>query len=96
MSLTPDMVEGWNFQRGAGCRQCLNRGYLGRVGIYELLVANDSVRQAIMRGDSTQDLERVARAGGLRLLSEGAWELVKTGVTTIGEVARVVMFQEAS
>ena len=75
--------------RGAGCDVCAQTGYRGRVGIYELLVVSDNIRDAIGKGASAGDIAAVARREGMRSLREQGEELVRAGVTSADEVLRV-------
>jgi type IV pilus assembly protein PilB len=73
-----------------GCDKCDRTGYRGRVGIYELLSIDDSVR-SILRGGYRPDLVRIAaRAAGMRSMQEDALSKLQTGVTTLEEILRVV------
>jgi type IV pilus assembly protein PilB len=73
-----------------GCTACDNTGYKGRVGIYELLSIDESIR-AVLRGGYKPDLVRTAaRAAGMRRMQEDALEKLQAGVTTLEEVVRVV------
>ncbi len=56
MELTPDDVAGKKFFRGRGCETCNNTGYKGRVGLFELMIMNDDLRDMIMHNASTDDL----------------------------------------
>lgn len=76
--------------RGAGCGWCRGTGYRGRVGIFELLEMNDTLRDAVARRAPRPELHAAAVAGGMRPLRADAWEKVKDGVTTVEEVLRVV------
>lgn len=74
--------------RGAGCDQCAGTGYRGRTGIFHLLVVNDTLREGILAGKTTLELERTAGLqDGLRA---EALALAAAGVTTLDEVIRVV------
>lgn len=75
--------------RGNGCAACANSGFLGRTGIYELLLMNDEICRAIGSGTSTGEIVQLARRGGMRTLTESGQDLVRAGVTTAEEVARV-------
>ena len=75
--------------RGAGCEQCHDSGYLGRVGIFELMELNDRIRKMIMGNADAADLTRAARENGMRNLREDGWLKVSQGVTTAEEVMRV-------
>lgn len=73
-----------------GCEVCDYTGYKGRIGIYELLTIDESIR-AILRGAYKPDLVRnSARAAGMRRMQEDALEKLQAGVTTLDEIIRVV------
>mgnify|MGYP002682964113 CR=1 FL=1 len=72
-----------------GCRQCRNTGYSGRLGIYELLVANEQVRQLASERQSSVVIKNAAIAAGMRTLRQDGWHKVMQGTTTIAEVLRV-------
>jgi type II secretory ATPase GspE/PulE/Tfp pilus assembly ATPase PilB-like protein len=78
------------FLRGAGCPACRGTGYRGRTGVYELLVADDALREAIVRRAPRTELREMARRAGMRSMRADAWERVKEGITTVEEVLRVV------
>ena len=94
LGMTFEKTATWDFRRGAGCRVCLQRGYQGRIGIFEDMVITDRMRQLIMRNASTRELEEAAMEAGMSPLRESAWASVRRGATTVAEVARVVLFQE--
>jgi type IV pilus assembly protein PilB len=80
----------------AGCRECDNTGYRGRVGIYELLLLDEAVRQLIRKGGEVDLIRNVARSNGMRLMQEDAVDKIKLGLTTLDEVLRVVPFESAT
>ena len=70
----------------------MNTGYQGRTGIYEILIINDEIKNMILNNKSAHEIERAAiRSGGFTTLKENAIEKALQGVTTIEEVASVVM-----
>jgi len=75
--------------RGKGCERCRNTGYKGRVGLYELLVLSDQIRDLIPRNPSIMDLKRVACEEGMRTLQEDGLDKVALGRTTVEEIIRV-------
>ncbi len=81
--------RGQKLYRGAGCRDCRNSGYRGRVGIYEMLLITDQLRELIIQRRSATDLLVVARKDGLKLMREDGWSKVLAGMTTVEEVVRV-------
>jgi len=77
-------------QRGAGCAQCRGTGFKGRLGVFELMVMSDALKDAISRRSSRSALRSVAQEGGLRPLRLDGWAKVQAGLTTVEEVLRVV------
>ncbi|MEI2721039.1 MAG: ATPase, T2SS/T4P/T4SS family [Gemmatimonadales bacterium] len=75
--------------RGTGCDACRGTGYLGRVGIYELLVMDNALRVEVQQRRGSEELRAMAIAGGMRTLQEDGFRLVREGVTTLEEVVRV-------
>src|SRR5260221_10024072 len=77
----------------AGCELCDHTGYKGRVGGFELLQIDESIR-SILRGSFKPDLLRnTARANGMRRLQEDALEKLHVGITSLDEIQRVVPFE---
>jgi general secretion pathway protein E/type IV pilus assembly protein PilB len=83
------LKPGQKLFRGAGCRECRDCGYRGRIGIYELLVINDQLREMIVQRRSAQDLLVVAKRQGMHMIRDDGWEKVVGGLTTVEEIARV-------
>jgi type II secretory ATPase GspE/PulE/Tfp pilus assembly ATPase PilB-like protein len=77
-------------RRGVGCPQCRGTGFRGRVGIFELLLVTDDMREAITRRRSRSELRSIARDAGLVPLRVDGWQKVQAGITSIEEVLRVV------
>ena len=72
-----------------GCQECLDTGYQGRTGIYELLIVDDAVRQLIMENVDSNTIKKHAIRGGMTTLrDDGAWKVMR-GQTSIAEVLRV-------
>lgn len=78
------------FRRGAGCNLCARTGFLERVGVYEMLVVSDRVRELIVDRAPHDVLRKLAQAEGMRTLQEQAARLVSEGITTAGEVMRSI------
>ena len=74
-----------------GCSQCGGSGYRGRVGVYEVLPVGEEIAAAVARGVTTDQLRRMAVAGGMTTLLGYGLELVLQGVTTLEEVERVLL-----
>ena len=72
-----------------GCDACGHSGYKGRMGVYELMVADEAVRGLIHSRASESELQEAARAAGLRSMREDGERLIEAGVTSLEEVLRV-------
>ena len=75
--------------RSVGCRECRNVGYTGRMGIYELMVADDEIRQLALDRKSSWEIRKEAVKAGMRTLRMDAWDKVVTADTSVDEVLRV-------
>jgi len=73
----------------SGCRECRNSGYSGRMGIYELLVTTDDVRQLANDRVSTWKLKAAAVKSGMRTLRDDGWCKALRGMTSVDEILRV-------
>jgi type IV pilus assembly protein PilB len=76
-----------------GCDECEGTGYKGRIGVYELLIFDDAIRAAVRNGARNDEMRNLARANGMKLMQEYAFENVRAGLTTIEEIARVIPFE---
>ena len=72
--------------RGRGCRSCLNTGFRGRRGIFEMMAMTEQIRAMVMEHASSGRIRRVALEQGMGTLRSDGWRLVREGVTTIQEV----------
>jgi general secretion pathway protein E len=72
-----------------GCPACMQTGYKGRTGVYELMVVDEAVQTLIHNHAAEQDLAATARQGGLRPMREDGERLVAAGITSAEEVIRV-------
>jgi general secretion pathway protein E len=72
-----------------GCEHCVNSGYKGRTGVYELLVVDDTIQGLIHGRAAEQELVKAAAANGMRSMREDGERLVAEGVTSLEEVVRV-------
>lgn len=75
--------------KGKGCPACMESGYRGRTGIFELLVIDSEVRRLLTSGADSVAIKEVATAKGMTTLFEDGLRKVKEGVTTLSEVMRV-------
>jgi general secretion pathway protein E len=76
-------------RRGRGCEACRGSGYAGRTGVYELLVLDDAMREALSSKDGASRVRAIARERGVPSLRDDGARLVLAGVTTPEEVLRV-------
>jgi general secretion pathway protein E len=72
-----------------GCSACSGTGYLGRVGIFELLPVTSEICKVIVQRADAGAIRSLAVQQGMRLLREDGWDKVRQGVTTLAEVLRV-------
>lgn len=79
------------FQAGAGCESCHYTGYRGRVSVFELLVLDERVKEAILQRRASYDIRRISiECSGLITLLEDGLEKASRGLTTLSEVLRVL------
>ncbi len=76
--------------RGAGCDRCRKTGYRGRVGVFELLVVTDRIRELVLGRAPSGKIAEAARAEGMRTMAEDGLRKVLSGISTVEEVLRVV------
>lgn len=87
-----DKSEGVEFVRGKGCYHCMNTGYRGRTGIFEVLVIDDQIEDMILDRVSASEITRVSRESGkLKTLKDDAADKIRQGITTIEEALSTVM-----
>ncbi len=77
------------FFEGRGCEKCSNTGFIGRIGIYELMVVNDDIRKLIVAKADSGQIRKKAIENGMRTLRDDGWLKVRQGITSIAEVLRV-------
>ncbi len=82
-----DMTE---FYRGVGCKRCRNTGYSGRLGIHELLIIDDELRDQIVSDPSITKIHQIAQRRGMVTLRHDGFRKVREGMTTIEEILHVV------
>ena len=81
-------LDGRKVFRGAGCNACNGTGFKGRIGLFELMIMNDELRDQIMLGSSADTLRSVAKKHGMRPLRDIGMEFLYQGLTTADEVIR--------
>ncbi len=88
LEIDPARVEGKKFYRGVGCGSCANTGYKGRIGLFELMILDDELREMIMENKTTDDLRNRAKEKGMILLRDMGIDYVIDGTTSAEEVIR--------
>lgn len=83
---TPDW--GSTCYRGAGCDACGGTGYRGRVGVFEILEVDDTIRRLIAQRRSDQEIAAAARANGMQPLRDAGLARVQAGETTLEEILK--------
>jgi len=80
-----------SFAAGEGCRECFDTGFQGRVGIYEVLPAEQDLRRLISDGAHLESIRQWARSQGHRNLMQSGLDLAEQEITSLEEVARVAL-----
>jgi type IV pilus assembly protein PilB len=93
--LTPERVANATFMRGRGCSHCNHTGYRGRLGIFEMMKMNASLREMTFKKESHQTIRRQARLFGMRTLLEDGVNKALKGVTTLDEVLSICHHETA-
>ncbi len=83
-----DEVGTFKVMKGRGCDKCNNTGYKGRVGLVEVMIIDDEIRELILSGGTAIDIKKKAAEGGMISLRRSGLIKIKDGVTTIEEVVR--------
>jgi len=79
-----------SFVKGAGCQACRNTGYRGRLGVHELLVVGDEMRDVIVSDPTIGKIREIARRQGMVTLEHDGFRKVREGITTIEEIFHIV------
>ncbi len=89
IGMTPAMLGGKKISRGQGCPLCLNTGYKGRIGLFELMLLDDTMKNMILKtSDSNAIKNKAVELGMITLRQDGAQKVLE-GITTVEEVFRV-------
>ena len=83
------LINGRPIYEPVGCRECRMVGYTGRLGVYELLVTNDKLRQLAHDKASTWEIKKAAISDGMKTLRDDGWLKVLDGKTSIEEILRI-------
>jgi type IV pilus assembly protein PilB len=88
-----EQMAGKRVFRGRGCEVCNNTGYKGRVGLFELMVMNDELREMVMVNSSIDEMRKVAQNYGMVTLREAGMNFAFEGTTTLDEVVRETILE---
>jgi type IV pilus assembly protein PilB len=91
LGLSVEEASTKKFFYGKGCEKCNNTGYKGRMGIYELLVMNDTLREMVVAEASLDDFRTECRKFGMRTLRETGMGMIHNGFSSIDEILRETM-----
>jgi type IV pilus assembly protein PilB len=80
-----------NFHTAVGCERCSGTGYAGRIGIYEIMLVDESLRRLILQGASADDIAAAARKAGMIPLREDGLSKAAQGITTVQEILLTVL-----
>ena len=75
--------------KGAGCGNCSETGFKGRIAVYEVMVATETLKEFVLNGASSTEIKREAIRGGMSTLRRSVLNKVLEGTTTLAEVFRV-------
>lgn len=90
LALLEDLAEGATLFRKKGCEACHGTGYKGRIGTHEILTINDSIKEAILRSASSEEIREEAIKNGMIPVFKDAMGKAVKGITSIEDVLRVV------
>ncbi|QDT70797.1 Type II/IV secretion system protein [Planctomycetes bacterium MalM25] len=93
LELTAEEVKGKRFYRGGGCEICNNTGYKGRVGLFELMIMTNPLRDLIMENCQTEELRNAAAKEGMVTLRVAGMNAMFEGTTTAEEVVRETVME---
>jgi type IV pilus assembly protein PilB len=93
LELTSEQVRGKRFYRGAGCEICNNTGYKGRVGLFELMIMTNDLRDRIMANAQADELRTLAIKQGMVSLRQAGIKCCFDGITTPDEVVRETILE---
>lgn len=77
------------FYKGTGCSECGNSGYLGRIGVFEVLSVSEKISRLILERASASEIEKQAKEEGMVTMKQDGYLKVLEGITTVEEVLRV-------
>jgi type IV pilus assembly protein PilB len=93
LGMTLEDFRGKKVYKGRGCEVCNNTGYKGRVGLFELMMMNDTLREMVMRNCSVDELRDAACRFGMVTLRQAGLKYAFDGTTTLDEVVRETILE---
>jgi len=94
LQITPEDIKDKQFYYGRGCSKCNGTGYRGRIGVFEIMVFNDEIRDLVMNSASTAVLRVAAQKNGMKLLRDNGMKLIYDGISTIDEIVKETIMEE--
>lgn len=85
----PDATKPLQLFKGEGCNQCGNSGYLGRIGIFEVLPVTEKIGKQILEHAPASEIEATAVADGMVTMKQDGYLKIIEGITTVDEVLRI-------
>jgi len=95
LDITPEDIEKHPIHKGAGCSQCQDTGYKGRLAIFEMFEMNSELRELAFSKAPATELRKAAKASGMRTLMEDGKIKIFKGITTPAEVVRITQTEGA-
>ena len=93
LGMTIEQFLGKKVYKGRGCEVCNNTGYKGRVGLFELMIMNDSLREMVMNNAAVDDMRKMAQSFGMVTLREAGMAYAFDGTTTLDEIVRETIME---
>jgi type IV pilus assembly protein PilB len=93
LGLNREELNGKKFYHGRGCDVCNNTGYKGRVGLFELMIMNDELREMVMNNSSVDVMREASKSYGMVPLREAGISFMHEGLTTADEVIRETILE---
>jgi type IV pilus assembly protein PilB len=94
LGMLPEEAATKPFFYGKGCERCNNTGYKGRMGVFELLMMNDTLREMVVSETSLDEFRVACRRFGMRTLRESGLKAIHEGMTTVEEIVRETILDE--
>jgi type IV pilus assembly protein PilB len=82
------------YVKGRGCKTCSQSGFLGRIGIFELLVLDETIKNILLKNASANEMRKLAIEAGFKTMKEDGIEKINDGLTTPAELLKVIQFLE--